>query len=128
MSDETGLLWWTIPLLALAIVLAAMIWWRKRQRLLLVFRSLVEAVHHPLLIYDERGRLIYKSTGLVVFDPACAAKLKSRKELPVRGQELIGEVEIDGNRYRYRGNLVEYQPGASVTVLYLEYQGGQSDT
>jgi hypothetical protein len=126
MSDVTIFLWWLLPILAVAVVIAVLAWWRRKKRLLEVFRTLVEKSHHPLLIYDDRGRLIYKSTGLVVFDPNCVAKLKNRKELPARGQELMGELEIDGNRYRYRGNLVEYSPGGTVTVLYLEYQGGQS--
>lgn len=124
MSDIEPYLW---VLVALALVIAALCYYRhlRTRRLMMVFRALAEIENQPMLIYDERGRLIFQSAGLVVFDPQALAPFRQRPEAPMRGQEVQGELIIDGNRYRYRTRECEYRPGTAVTVLQLSYQGAE---
>ena len=119
---------WLLALVAIALIVACWIRWLRAQRLLLVLKQLVEAAGRPMLIYDERGKLIYRSEGLIVFDSGSLAALKRRRDLPLPGQEQKGELVIDGNLYRYHGNLLEFKPGHKVAVYFLEYQSsGKSD-
>ncbi len=75
-----------------------------------------------MVIFDEQGRLVYASPGLVLFDRRSARRLATQFERPERGQEGRGEVEIDGNVYFYVSKLLEYKPGREGQVVWLEYR------
>jgi len=124
MSELEPYLWLVCGTL---LVIAALIYYRclRSNRLLRIFKALAENDNQPLLVYDERGQLIYQSAGLVIFDPAALAPFRAKPEPSMRGQELQGELTIDGNRYRYRSRMCEYRPGSAVTVLTLSYQGAE---
>ena len=124
MTDFEPYLW---AVVAVALVTAALCYYRHlhNRRLMMIFRALAEVENQPMLIYDEHGRLIYQSAGLVVFDPKALAQFRNRSEAPIRGQEVQGELTIDGNRYRYRTRQCEYRAGAVVTVMCLSYQGAE---
>jgi|GEM_PF-3927335 len=112
---------------AASLAVATLCYYRHHQsrRLLRIFKALAESESQPMLIYNERGQLIYQSAGLVVFDTKALHPFRTRPEPALRGQESQGELTIDGNRYRYRTQLCEYRAGATVTVMYLSYQGAE---
>lgn len=41
----------------------------------------------------------------------------------MRGEEQTGELALDGNHYYFRGKPLEYNPGKTGAVVYLEYRG-----
>lgn len=103
---------------------AAIIGWRwvtDRHRIL-VLQAALQLDGEPMVIFDDRNRLVYVSPGLVIFDRKSARRLASQFERPGRGREDRGEVEIDGNWYQYRSKLLEYKPGEFGMVVFLDYR------
>ncbi len=84
-------------------------------------RALIEADDRALLFYDEHNRLVFYSSGLVIFDKNSLKQIRTLSRRPQVNHELTGEMSIDGNRYRYRSKLLEYRPGKAGTAVYLQY-------
>jgi len=115
----TGYLW-----LAIAIV-TLLVWgfWShlRNHKLERVMRVLIETDDRALLFYDEHDRLVFHSSGLVLFDKKSLNQIRTLAKRPQINHDLTGEMSIDGNRYRYRSKLLEYQPGKAGTAVYLQY-------
>ena len=115
------MLWIACSILAALVVV---LWrWQVENHRLAVLTAALQLGKDPLVIFDERGRIIFVSPGLVVFDRRTARKLSGQFPRPERGEEDHGEVIIDGNRYLYRSKLLEYKPGRNGIVVYLDYRG-----
>lgn len=94
---------------------------RQRDRML---RALVESFQKPLLFYNEYGRLVFHSSGLVLFEKKSSLKaIKHPPAQPTKNQSQVGEMIIDHNRYRFLAKQFEYAPGKVGTLVHLEYQG-----
>ena len=96
---------------------------RSRNRMLL---AVLQSFDKPLLFYNEAGRLVFHSSGLVLFDPKSLAEISRPPAQPTRTQQAIGEIIIDFNRYRFTAKLLEYMPGTFGTLILLDYKGSIS--
>jgi hypothetical protein len=118
---DSQLLLWIVCSILGAAALAAWRWQIDRRRIT-VLEAALQLGAEPMVIFDERNKLVYLSPGLVIFDRKSAVQLVGRFDRPARGREDRGEVEIDGNRYQYRAKLLEYKPGRFGLVVILEYR------
>lgn len=88
--------------------------------------AVLQSFDKPLLFYNEAGRLVFHSSGLVLFDRKSLAGISHPPATPTRTQQVIGEIIIDFNRYRFTAKLLEYIPGRFGTLILLDYQGSIS--
>jgi len=95
----------------------------RTKKITRILRGIIESRHEILLFYDERGRLVFHSAGLVLFNKGSLRTIRKLEHRPLPDRELKGELVIDGNRYRSRSKLLQYKPGAEGTIIYLEYVG-----
>lgn len=116
--------------LALVVALACIVWgviaYQRAARLERLVRALLSSQGQVLLLYDEKDRLIFDTAGLVLFDNNAKRPIRRLKQRPMPGHESRGEMDIDGNRYRYRSKLLEFKPETFGTVVILDYQGPES--
>lgn len=118
-------------LVILAIISAICVMWtvivqtraRKANRIL---RGIVESRQETLLFYDENDRLAFRSAGLILFNKGSLRDIRKLTHRPLPDREVVGELTIDGNRYRSRSKLLQYRPGVVGTIVYLEYVGPES--
>lgn len=85
-------------------------------------RSVSESFHQPLLVYNDRGRLTFASSGLKVFDKGALKAVRKLPEEIARGKAGRGKLEIDNNTYRYEVRTVEYRPGHTGYALLLTFE------
>lgn len=113
----------------LLISLIAIVWlvfhYLKSRRLTRILEALLASLEQPLLFYDKEDKLIYHTTGLIIFDRQGTESIRKLGKRPQPGKELKGEIEIDGNTYRFRSNLIEYRPESFGTLVLLEYRNGR---
>ena len=117
------LLMWLLLIAAVVIVWLALLHLKSR-RLTRILETLLASLEKPLLFYDEYDRLIYHTIGLIIFDKQGTESIRKLGQRPAPGKELRGEIEIDGNTYRFRSNLIEYRPESFGTLILLEYRNG----
>jgi hypothetical protein len=108
-----------IVIVALLICLFAI---RRLQMEARLQRAVSESFHQPLLVYTERGRLAFASSGLKVFDQGALKAVRQLPEDIAGGKTTRGKLEIDSNTYRYEVRTVEYRPGHSGFVLLLTFE------
>ncbi|MBU0983426.1 MAG: hypothetical protein KKA42_06120 [candidate division Zixibacteria bacterium] len=126
-----GMLENALNILLLVLLLGLVAFWvtmvtRRHRRLIKILHAIIESQDQALLFYDERGRIVYHSAGLVVFDRRSLNKLSRLERPPMLGQDLKGELEIDSNVYRYTSKLLEYKPNCPGVLILLDYVGPNS--
>ena len=109
-----------IPIVAWAVWYSCRKYWLWRFEGL---RAIIEDQEERTLFFDERDHLVYFSPGLVIFDRRRAQRELRLPEKPGPGGVVRGEMQIDHNRYRYTGKLLEYRPGRTGTLIRLVYMG-----
>jgi hypothetical protein len=111
----------------LVVSLIAAFWGIVRyRRRIQVCHALLSSFNTPLLFYDHRDRLVFISSGLVLFRKDSIRPFRRLQTRPVPEQTILGQIDLDFNRYRTRSRLLEYAPGRFGTVVYLDYQGPAS--
>ena len=121
---DPSLLTWLLLIAVVVIAWLAFLHLKSR-RLTRILETLLASLEKPLLFYDEYDRLIYHTTGLIIFDKQGTENIRKLGQRPPPGTELRGEIEIDGNTYRFRSNLIEYKPESFGTLVLLEYRNGR---
>jgi hypothetical protein len=91
---------------------------RRRQ----VRRAAAALGDRLMLVYDDRGCLVFHSSGLVLFDPNALRAFRKLPDWP-GGLGSADEVVIDGNRYRYRCQNLDLPLERRGTAVLLEYIG-----
>lgn len=119
-EDSSSLLW------LIGATLALFAWgvysYRRNRRLLNIMRAVFGSYNKPILFYDDRDRLVFHTSGLILFDKSSLRRLRKLGQRPVADRELRGEIEIDNNLYRFSSSLLEFEPGRKGTIVSLEYQ------
>lgn len=118
--DDLGGLAWLILALVLLFVWGLSSYVRTR-RFLKMLHGVIGAFNQPFVFYDDKNRLAFYTSGLILFDKQAIHKLKRLDERPQPDREIVGEIEIDHNTYRFRSKLLEYAPGKCGTIMFLEY-------
>lgn len=113
----------TIALVAAAALMACVYMLRRSRQIAHTQRVIIESFGRPLLFYDHRCRLLFHTSGLILFDAKAIKKLARPPVTPEIGKEVRGEMVIDYNRYRYRASRVEYRPELHGILVLLEYIG-----
>jgi hypothetical protein len=121
---DPSLLTWLLLIAVVAIAWLVFIYLKSR-RLTRILEALLASLEKPFLFYDREDKLIYHTTGLIIFDKQGTESIRKLGKRPQPGQELKGEIEIDGNTYRFRSNLIEYRPESFGTLILLEYRNGR---
>ena len=116
-----------VIILPLVVAVACLAWGiymsQRASKLERAISALLGAEDQIVLFYDERNRLVFSTKGLVFFDRRATRTIRNLPNPPQAGREDRGEMEIDGNRYRYRTKSLEYKPETCGTAVYLEYLG-----
>jgi hypothetical protein len=121
---DPSLLTWLLLIAVVAIAWLVFIYLKSR-RLTRILEALLASLEKPFLFYDREDKLIYHTIGLIIFDKQGTESIRKLGKRPQPGQELKGEIEIDGNTYRFRSNLIEYRPESFGTLILLEYRNGR---
>jgi hypothetical protein len=119
-SDDAMPFVWLL-LLAVVFFVWALSSYLRNKRLKRILQSVVGSFNQPLLFYDRRDRLVFYTSGLILFDGKSVNTIKRLDRRPPPDRELRGEMEIDSNTYRYRSRLLEYEPGVFGTIVFLEF-------
>jgi len=122
-KDPSLLIW--LLLIAVVAITWLVLLHLKYRRLTRILEALLASLEKPLLFYDKEDKLIYHTTGLIIFDKQGTESIRKLGKRPQPGKELKGEIEIDGNTYRFRSNLIEYSPESFGTLVLLEYRNGR---
>lgn len=88
-----------------------------------VLKSLIESTEEIRIVQSLAGRVLYISPGVILFgkqDLRDAEWVKSKRAI---GQTSTGEVQVDGNRYRYSSRVVSGGPSRHVVVTTLTFMG-----
>ena len=123
--DDAGPYFWSL-LLTVVFLFWGIHSYRRVTRIRRVLQTVVGSFDQPLLFYDDRDRLIFHTSGLILFDKESLRKIRRLHHRPPPDRELRGEMDIDNNRYRYRSRLLEYRPGSYGTIVLLEFKNSGS--
>ncbi|UCC45605.1 MAG: hypothetical protein JSU65_06715 [Candidatus Zixiibacteriota bacterium] len=118
-DDASSILW------LLVVMLVLFVWglsgYIRTRRMVRLLRGLVGSLNKPLLFYDENDRLVFHTAGLILLDRKAVRSIKKLGKRPPADGELTGELQLDHNTYRYSSRQLEYLPGRSGTIVFLEY-------